>query len=314
MRLFVACPECDRKYKMAAERLGQSFRCHCGHVLEIRESQSHEATVIRCSSCGGAREKGRNRCGYCQADFTIHERDLHTVCPKCLARVSDKAKFCPQCGTRLAGEQVVEDFSKLACPLCGPERLLSNRRLGEEQVSALECSMCAGLWLGSAAFVQLRERVLSESANQRSLEQGKPQPVQRRRHVGPTYRKCIYCNKLMNRRQYARGSGVLIDVCRDHGIWFDAFELQQILDWIARGGVHSNRLANQRSAQTSVTKTPVGQPPQMEMPLAETPVTDVPQRFDRGRDSQSHAPTPSSNDNATDLLGHVLHNLSSWFR
>ena len=40
----------------------------------------------------------------------------------------------------------------------------------------------------------------------------------------------------MIRQQYARGSGVVIDLCRAHGIWFDPQELHQILDWIGRGG------------------------------------------------------------------------------
>ena len=242
MRLFVACPDCDRQYKVAAEKLGKRFRCHCGHVLEVREAKGHEAAVIRCSSCGSAREKGRNHCGYCDADFTIHERDLNTVCPKCLARVSDTAKYCQHCATELTGEHVVEDFSQLACPLCGPQRLLSNRRLGQEQVSVLECSICAGLWLGSDAFERLRKRVLSETAEERALLRHKPQPSQLRRQVGPMYRPCIYCGKSMNRQQYARRSGVIIDVCRDHGIWFDARELQQILDWTARGGTREKPL------------------------------------------------------------------------
>jgi hypothetical protein len=257
MRLFVACPDCDRKYKVAANKLGKRFRCHCGQVLEVRESEGHEAAVIRCSSCGSAREKGRNRCGYCDADFTIRERDLHTVCPKCLARVSDKAKYCQHCATKLTGEHVAEDFSKLACPLCGPERLLSNRRMGYEQVSVLECSICAGLWMGTEAFGRLRERVLSETAQKRALLRHKPQPSQLRQHVGPTYRPCIYCGKMMHRQQYARRSGVIIDVCGEHGIWFDAQEFQQILDWTACGGIRKKEL----KPKSRVSDPPTTKPP-----------------------------------------------------
>jgi ribosomal protein L40E/Zn-finger nucleic acid-binding protein len=267
MRLFVACPDCDRQYKVAAEKLGKRFRCHCGHVLEVRESKGHEAAVIRCSSCGGARENGRNRCGYCDADFTIHERDLNTVCPKCLARVSDTAKYCQHCATKLTGEDVMEGFSQLACPLCGPKRLLSNRRLGQDQVSVLECSICAGLWLGPAAFEILRKRVLSETAPERALLRNKPQPSELRQHIGPTYRPCVYCNKPMNRQQYARRSGVIIDVCRDHGIWFDAKELQQILDWMSRGGKRERPL----TPKIKVTTRPARETPENEPPVDDPP-------------------------------------------
>ena len=41
----------------------------------------------------------------------------------------------------------------------------------------------------------------------------------------------------MNRRNYAGTSGVIIDLCRTDGIWFDADELARILVWIRAGGV-----------------------------------------------------------------------------
>ena len=40
----------------------------------------------------------------------------------------------------------------------------------------------------------------------------------------------------MNRRNYAGNSGVIIDLCREHGIWFDAEELARILLWVRAGG------------------------------------------------------------------------------
>ena len=319
MRLFVSCSECQRQYQVSPQKIGQMFRCHCGRALSIQEANAHDAHVIRCSSCGAAREKASNRCGYCQADFTIHERDLHTVCPKCMARVSDKARFCAQCGSQLAGEQVVEDVSELACPLCGPERRLTHRKLGQEQVNVLECSMCAGFWMGREAFRKLRDRVLQDTAAQRSLqrEADRPQPNERRNHVGPRYRKCIYCDKLMNRRQYAKGSGVLIDICRDHGIWFDAHELQQILDWIARGGEHQNRLAGKPVNQ--VSETPVGSapvPPAPQQPAANQPPHNAPPPNHFENNIAQNRPQRSQQEvgDETDVLGILLNSVSSWFR
>ena len=40
----------------------------------------------------------------------------------------------------------------------------------------------------------------------------------------------------MNRANYGRKSGVIIDSCRQHGLWFDAHELGGILHWIRAGG------------------------------------------------------------------------------
>ena len=40
----------------------------------------------------------------------------------------------------------------------------------------------------------------------------------------------------MNRLNYGKRSGVVIDTCKDHGVWFDAHELGAILSWIRKGG------------------------------------------------------------------------------
>jgi Zn-finger nucleic acid-binding protein len=41
----------------------------------------------------------------------------------------------------------------------------------------------------------------------------------------------------MNRSNFARSSGVIIDLCKEHGAWFDAGELPKIVDFINNGGL-----------------------------------------------------------------------------
>jgi Zn-finger nucleic acid-binding protein len=45
----------------------------------------------------------------------------------------------------------------------------------------------------------------------------------------------------MNRNNFARSSGVIIDVCKQHGIWFDAEELPRIIEFIRAGGLEHAR-------------------------------------------------------------------------
>lgn len=45
----------------------------------------------------------------------------------------------------------------------------------------------------------------------------------------------------MNRSNFARSSGVIIDMCKQHGVWFDADELPKILDFINSGGLARSR-------------------------------------------------------------------------
>ena len=41
----------------------------------------------------------------------------------------------------------------------------------------------------------------------------------------------------MVRKNFGGSSGVIIDVCRGHGIWLDHRELERILDFVHRGGL-----------------------------------------------------------------------------
>lgn len=41
----------------------------------------------------------------------------------------------------------------------------------------------------------------------------------------------------MNRVNFGRRSGVIVDVCRAHGTWFDAGELVAALEFVAQGGL-----------------------------------------------------------------------------
>jgi len=50
----------------------------------------------------------------------------------------------------------------------------------------------------------------------------------------------------MNRVNFERVSGILLDRCRDHGIWFDNSELDAVLRWIKLGG---ERVSDERQEQ-----------------------------------------------------------------
>jgi Zn-finger nucleic acid-binding protein len=60
------------------------------------------------------------------------------------------------------------------------------------------------------------------------------------------YVRCPVCATLMNRKQYATGAKVVIDVCRQHGVWFDGGELAVVLDFIAAGGLEDARRRDQK--------------------------------------------------------------------
>jgi Zn-finger nucleic acid-binding protein len=45
----------------------------------------------------------------------------------------------------------------------------------------------------------------------------------------------------MNRINFARCSGVIVDVCKGHGTWFDRDELSHIVEFIRQGGLEASR-------------------------------------------------------------------------
>ena len=50
-----------------------------------------------------------------------------------------------------------------------------------------------------------------------------------------SYIPCPECAGLMNRKNFGGTSGVVVDVCKKHGTWFDLGELPRVLAFVAAG-------------------------------------------------------------------------------
>ena len=218
--------------------MGTRFRCRCGAVVEVPEVEAHEAAVVSCRSCGATRQHGAAACAYCGSDFTIQEQDLDTICPACFARISDTARFCHHCATPIQPEDDAGDLTDRGCPACGDEHLLRSRAIGT--TSALECTRCAGLWLGEEAFRSLSDKARAEAQPFPDARTIRDTMAKARKPIapqsGPLYRPCPVCGVRMSRTNFGRQSGVLLDRCPGHGTWFDAHELDAALAWVKLGG------------------------------------------------------------------------------
>ncbi len=234
MRLLVKCPSCSQKYDATQRKIGSRFRCRCGKVVQIDEPKSHEASVIHCSACGASREQGERACKYCGSDFTIHELDLNTVCPGCLARVSDRARFCHHCAVPLSVEAVAGEEMPFVCPSCEDRQLVS-RRLESIATSSLECQVCAGLWIGLESFHDLLALEARGSVGE-SVSHRRPSAAP---SEGKRYRPCPLCRGPMLRRNIGGRSGIVLDICGEHGLWFDCDELSHLIAWMRNGGLDS---------------------------------------------------------------------------
>lgn len=150
--------------------------------------------------------------------------------------------FCPWCGTGTVTPTDVA--SALRCP-CGSAELthraipLSPGATGGALLLA-DCAACFGMWLGRETV----ERLIASHADDTILLALAPgvgaRAALRTPETGTTevrYRPCPQCGSIMNRVNYARISGIIVDVCREHGTWFDAQELPALLDFVRRGGL-----------------------------------------------------------------------------
>jgi len=110
-----------------------------------------------------------------------------------------------------------------------------------------ECESCGGLWLEVAAF----EKLCADREHQ-SAVLGLASPVTghpydpKAAEIKVRYIPCPQCGQLMNRVNFARCSGVIVDVCRGHGTWFDRDELREIIEFIRAGGLDLSRQKEKR--------------------------------------------------------------------
>ncbi len=103
-----------------------------------------------------------------------------------------------------------------------------------------ECERCHGLWLDVRSF----EEICASREQQAAVLGGaSPAPGNTAADEHPVrYVPCAQCSRLMNRINFARCSGVIVDVCKGHGTWFDREELSRIVEFIRGGGLEASRM------------------------------------------------------------------------
>lgn len=125
----------------------------------------------------------------------------------------------------------------------------------------LECPRCAGLWTGHEVFALLATGAERQAAAPWVGGGSHAAPSVSPANALTAYRPCPICGKLMLRRNYGGGSGVVIDACARHGLWFDAIELERILDWIRAGGLEAARRREIEEARELRRASRTGRPP-----------------------------------------------------
>jgi Zn-finger nucleic acid-binding protein len=165
---------------------------------------------MKCTACGAALPATSLICSFCGTRNAVDLRHLSATTDK----APDAPRPCPECGTPMHSVNVG-----------------NRKRLFIEQ-----CVRCHGL------FFDLNElQALLDDAVTPAYEVNLPllftlqkeSPVPRRK---ATYVPCPVCSKIMNRVNFGRRSGVVVDHCRNHGMWLEGGELHRLMEWKKAGG------------------------------------------------------------------------------
>jgi len=223
--MILACTACDSRYDVTGHEIGQRFRCRCGQVLTL-EART-QAGRLTCPHCGAGVDPSAKRCDHCSSALLLK------ACPRCLSRVFHGHKHCPECGAELDVAAIAGASADRPCPRCEGV-MLHARRVDDLVID--ECDHCHGVFLDHIAI----QRVVTDRQQARAeavlgaLPPGEvvEQPAGRKMYI-----KCPICSTVMNRKLFSAGSGVIIDVCRAHGAFFDPGELPRIIQFVMNGGL-----------------------------------------------------------------------------
>lgn len=152
------------------------------------------------------------------------------VCLGCGARVDDGAPCaCEVVGGNPYRDAVPTSRAVLGgCPRCG----VSLGEIDYAETPLDECGSCGGVFVDA----WILDRLVAARDARISLALALPvRTLHREREV--RYLRCPRCSAQMNRKIFGRSSGVVVDVCKEDGIWFDSGELASVLEFIECGGL-----------------------------------------------------------------------------
>src|SRR3954469_25362912 len=183
---------------------------------------------LNCPNCGAPSTIDATACGYCGSRLAT------VACPACLGSMFVGSQFCPHCGAK-AVEAAASGGTALHCPGCAGD--MPSVRLGTTTMNS--CDKCGSVWLTPDEFARLcsdREATGALAVTVGGTADSPPTSVQNK----VRYVRCCVCAKTMNRVNFGRVSGVIVDVCKGHGVWFESDELRQVLAFIGKGGLQQS--------------------------------------------------------------------------
>jgi Zn-finger nucleic acid-binding protein len=187
------------------------------------------AETLNCPMCGAAASSDSPKCEHCGARLAT------VACPSCFGMMFVGAKFCSHCGAK-ADRTEVGAATHEVCPRCQVE--MEAVLIGKTHLE--ECPQCEGIWADADSLQQIcADREQQAAVLGMATTTPAPDADNIEEHIH--YIPCPICKNLMNRVNFARCSQVIVNVCSQHGTWFDKDQLRRIIEFIRAGGIEKER-------------------------------------------------------------------------
>ncbi len=174
-------------------------------------------------------------------------------CLSCSAPLPANTNICHYCGTRNDVDLGRKDYvlhataSDRICPHC--DQVLQTIDLHLQENFLIErCASCYGLFFDPGEIEALLESSVAGvfDINIQLLRNINKERYAKNQKV--QYIKCPVCRNFMRRVNFGHRSGVVVDRCREHGVWLDNGEIAHLLEWKKAGGqmLHERQLRRER--------------------------------------------------------------------
>ncbi|MFZ4856041.1 MAG: zf-TFIIB domain-containing protein [Desulfuromonadaceae bacterium] len=178
-------------------------------------------------------------------------------CTNCSAPLPPDSIQCTYCGSRndtdLAGVHYFtthELESERTCPRCAVSLQTIDLNINGRFLIE-RCDRCLGLFFDPNELEAVLEATVTNvfSIDRRQLDSIN---ALKKSDYGVSYIKCPVCSTIMNRVNFGLKSGVIVDRCREHGVWLDGGELKHLFEWMKAGGklLQQERAEEQRRIET----------------------------------------------------------------
>lgn len=166
--------------------------------------------MTNCSNCSAPLPPNSIQCDYCGTRNDIDLKGIHYF----TTHEIESVRICPRCSIRLT-----------TIDLKVNGKFLIER-----------CDQCLGLFFDPGELEALLEATVSNVFTINRSQLDDINTTKRTSDYGAVYIKCPVCSKIMNRVNFGTKSGVIVDRCKDHGVWLDGGELRHLFEWMKAGG------------------------------------------------------------------------------